>query len=371
VGGKWAVKSIPNLSSYFTQTIEDDIAIPDLIFDNLFKVTGFNNRGFPMNIKKTLGILAPKIRMLKAQRIRQLEMNAAQKRGMIQSQELNQEIYQAIINSSPFLAGKIGANELLVTIWYLKWRQWSRLWTRLSYKKLDPLEKGAGIFPRSPESYERFASAYIQALAEMDYFGVWHNEGEMKLVSQFAPQAKIGKVLGLEPYLSAHTPWTLALAGKKVLVVTPFAKTMTQQFGNLDKIWVNYETQKQHLLIPRDTQFQVIRFPYGFDPAVQQKYGGWENLLEEMMTQISNQTFDLAILGCGGFSLLVGARIKKMGASAIHLGGATQILFGIQGERWKNQPWFMEQFNEYWTPPLPEDSPEDDVKQRCENACYW
>ena len=68
----------------------------------------------------------------------------------------------------------------------------------------------------------------MDALGNIDNLGIWHNEGEMKLVSTFAPQAKIGYFNGLEPYLISHKPWSQALETKKVLVVTSFAETLKQ-----------------------------------------------------------------------------------------------------------------------------------------------
>lgn len=97
------------------------------------------------------------------------------------------------------------------------------------------------------------------------------------------------------------------------------------------------------------------------------------------MAEIEEKNFDLALLGCGGYSLLLGAKIKKMGKLAIHLGGATQILCGIRGSRWENKPWFIENLNDYWTHPLTEDKPGEKAMQNratlmhklSEIACYW
>jgi hypothetical protein len=36
----------------------------------------------------------------------------------------------------------------------------------------------------------------------------------------------------------------------------------------------------------------------------------------------------------------------------VHLGGATQRLFGIRGKRWDERPFFQNLYNEHWTRPL-------------------
>lgn len=61
-----------------------------------------------------------------------------------------------------------------------------------------------------------------------------------------------------------------------------------------------------------------------------------------------------------------------MGKGAIHLGGATQILFGIMGKRWERDSYanlMSNIINEYWTRTLLEEYVwgEEEV----EGGCYW
>ncbi len=316
-------------------------------------------------------LLVKNFRETKSNIVRNIEISAAKKQGMVSAQEFNDLIYNSIQNSVPFLAGKIGSNELLVCLWHLNWRLWTRLGVKLSWNSTQNLELGAGIFPRTLESYHKYTTALIAALEQINYLGIWHTEGEMKLVSTFAPQTKIGKFLGLEPYLISHKPWTQALENKTVLVVTSFAESVTQQIPKISNIWRKYEDKNGQTLIPESTKFTAVKFPYGFASNIKEKYGSWENILAIVMAEIEQKNFDVALLGCGGYSLLLGAKIKKMGKSAIHMGGSTQILFGIRGTRWEDKPWFLENLNDYWTYPLAEDKPEEKAMVNCENACYW
>lgn len=316
-------------------------------------------------------LLKQNIKQLRYRVSRYAEMSAANRQGMATPQELNDQIYYTIEQSSPFVAGKIGSNELLVCLWHLEWKLWTRLGIKFSWNCTEYLATGGGIFPRNTASYHEYAQAYIKALGQIDYLGMWHNDGEMKLVSTFAPQAKLANYLGLEPYLNYHKPWTQALADKRVLVVTSFAQTMTQQISNISKVWMNFQKKTGQILIPESASFEVVKFPYGFDPEVQQKYGSWQKIMEMMTAEISAKNFDVAILGCGAYSLLLADRIKKSGKSAIHLGGSTQILFGIRGSRWEDKSWFLENLNDYWTYPLDEDKPQEKAMKNCENACYW
>lgn len=44
-----------------------------------------------------------------------------------------------------------------------------------------------------------------------------------------------------------------------------------------------------------------------------------------------------------------------MGKKAIHMGGATQMLFGIKGKRWEDE--YGEFMNEHWIRPSKEETP--------------
>lgn len=57
------------------------------------------------------------------------------------------------------------------------------------------------------------------------------------------------------------------------------------------------------------------------------------------------------------------------GKKAIHLGGPLQLLFGIKGGRWDNGDIGKVFYNEYWTRPLLEETPEK--FKNIEGGCYW
>ena len=77
--------------------------------------------------------------------------------------------------------------------------------------------------------------------------------------------------------------------------------------------------------------------------------------------------FDIAIIGCGAYGLPLAAYVKSIGKQSIHLAGKTQLLFGIKGKRWHDDP--LTPYNKYWISPLPEDTPKNDTK--IEKGCYW
>jgi acyl-CoA synthetase (AMP-forming)/AMP-acid ligase II len=59
--------------------------------------------------------------------------------------------------------------------------------------------------------------------------------------------------------------------------------------------------------------------------------------LAAIKAEIAKHQFDFAVVGAGAYSLLLLKFIKEMGVPCVHLGGQTQLLFGIRGKRWETE----------------------------------
>ena len=88
-----------------------------------------------------------------------------------------------------------------------------------------------------------------------------------------------------------------------------------------------------------------------------------------MCNQIKKTEFDIAIIGCGAYGFPLAAFVKKLGKKAIHLGGATQILFGIKGKRWDNFETISKLYNQHWV--YPDKSEYPDNYKMVGEGCYW
>ena len=88
-----------------------------------------------------------------------------------------------------------------------------------------------------------------------------------------------------------------------------------------------------------------------------------------MKKQVDAMDFDIAILGCGAYGLPLAAHIKRIGKKAVHMGGASQILFGIRGKRWEDHPVISKLFNEHWARPDENETPTN--SKNVEDGCYW
>jgi hypothetical protein len=94
-------------------------------------------------------------------------------------------------------------------------------------------------------------------------------------------------------------------------------------------------------------------------------FASWADGLDKLATEAASREFDAALIGAGAWSLPLGRRIKQLGKSAIHMGGETQLLFGIKGKRWVN----YNIYNPAWVIADPEETPKD--TNRVKDGCYW
>ena len=108
----------------------------------------------------------------------------------------------------------------------------------------------------------------------------------------------------LEPYLHDN-PWSEALAGKKILVIHPFNKTIENQYHNKRTLLF-----KDERVLPEFASLQTIK-------AVQTlagnkvTYKDWFAALDYMKSEIDQKDFDVAILGCGAYGFPLAAHVKQ------------------------------------------------------------
>lgn len=296
------------------------------------------------------------------------------------AEEISRVIYDRLMDDKPFMLTRFGSVELRCTYTYLGMEAGASSW--LSYVRgkspafwfephdIETMRTNAGFFSNTPEQLRRFGKRYYEDSALIDVLGVW-GPVEYDVADHIKDSFK-ANIVYLEPYFSSQ-PWTRALAGKKVLVVHPFASLIEQQYRN-------HRTQlfADPNVLP-EFELHTIQ-------AVQSLGGDsngfatWFDALKWMEDAIDQVDYDICIIGCGAYGLPLAGHVKRMGKKAIHLGGATQLLFGIKGNRWENpvyglnEPGFppgfyLNMFNEHWIRPGENERPKS--AEKVENACYW
>jgi hypothetical protein len=153
------------------------------------------------------------------------------------------------------------------------------------------------------------------------------------------------------------------LAGLRWLVIHPFAQTIRAQLPHLNQLGVYSESAHADLACrAKDTSVIACpQLPYMVPP----RHQDWFEALDDLKSQMERETFDIALVGAGAWSLPLVAHAKKLGKKGIHLGGSLQLLFGIKGGRFDQDGIY----NESWTRPLPSEVPSNFKKM--EQGAYW
>ena len=98
------------------------------------------------------------------------------------------------------------------------------------------INRDAGLFPYGNETAYRFGMLMKESSKQLDLLAVWHTVMQDYLVNCVCPSDMVTTSLAdIEPYYCSH-PWTSALAGKKVVVVHPFQKTIEEQYRKREKL---------------------------------------------------------------------------------------------------------------------------------------
>lgn len=295
-----------------------------------------------------------------------------------QNPEVVSEMIRNLLNSDkPVMIARYGSTELMCMINYLgvkrgrpniisyiRGKELDWWWNKNSLKQI---EQWSGFFPPTIENVEQFCEIMIRDSAKVDILVSWlPNESYFEKQLQ---NAKRIEFVFLDPFWS-KTPWTVALKGKKVLVIHPFEQAIISQYGKRRLLFQNPD------ILP-DFELKTIK-------AVQSlggdsEFASWFDALAFMKAEIDKVDFDICLIGAGAYGFPLAAYIKDKGKKAIHWGGSLQLLFGIKGKRWESPLYGSEELkqtgrypaliNEHWIYPGEEGKPKN--AEMIEGACYW
>ena len=267
----------------------------------------------------------------------------------------------ARLTHQPAAVAKIGGTEMKLSQEYLRRRDKNGNCSSFGrYGEIICIN--SGVYPNDPSTLTRFCRTYLPLIGHLNLLAVWYNFGEAAARKRHAPHVALTQLTALEPYFHDR-PWTAELAGKRVVVVSPFAKSIESQYRRRKNVW-----SSRPEVLP-DFDLRTIGCPQAAGLIDKHEYPDWFAGLEGLKQQLAAQPFDAAIIGAGAWSLPLAAYAKELGAFAIHLGGATQILFGIMGRRWDSNPQISKYRNDAWIRPSDEERPHR--FRLTENGCYW
>lgn len=137
------------------------------------------------------------------------------------------------------------------------------------------------------------------------------------------------------PFLESFRAWG---QGKRILIVSPFARSLEFQYARLDDLIVGY----------RYPEFELVTYKspitYSVSDDTRETLGvdteDWHQQCRKMAEEIGAMDFDIALLSCASYSMYLGHFVRRaLGRKAMYLGGILNVLFNIYGERY-DTPFF-------------------------------
>lgn len=261
-------------------------------------------------------------------------------------------IYNELCKNKPSLICRYGSLELGIMGQFMRKKT-----NKLHFENTEYLYTNAGFFPINDYMLSRFSSEMIEITKDIDVLGIHYYDEEFEAVEKYCPNIKLVEIPAIISI--SEKPWTRYLKDKKVLVIHPFAETIKSQYKKRHLLFNNLET------LP-DFDLKIIKAVQSIaDEKDDLPFKTWFEALDYMKEQIKITDFDVALIGAGAYGMFLAHYCKTLGKKAIHVGGATQILFGIKGKRWDNSGFY----NEHWVRPSESELPKG--YQKVENGCYW
>ena len=281
-------------------------------------------------------------------------------------------IYDMLMDDKPCMIARFGSTELATMVNYIGVKQADKsVFNFISGKSnawwwndniLLQMQNWSGFFPPKQDKIEQFCELMLEDMKELDVLGSWL-ENEKLFESCINKVVKVNLEL-LNPYFSLK-PWTVALEGKKVLVVHPFSATIESQYKKRKLIF-----QNNLLPVFKLKTIKAIQSIAGEKTP----FNDWFEALEFMKTEIDKCEYDVCLIGAGAYGFPLAAHVKRQGKKAIHLAGSLQLLFGIKGKRWENPNYnplynYSELMNDHWVYANDIEKPKN--AHIVEGGCYW
>ena len=239
--------------------------------------------------------------------------------------------------------------------------------------RLPTLKNNAGINITNTESLQQYSRLYLSTFENADITLSWAPWDEIYKLT-FPPHLHILSMLRKHKRMTLYSkvldvfnliyqnPWTLALKGKRILIVSSFVESIKEKVEIREKMY--------GIDLFPDCEFIFLK------PPQTQAGNTSRDFLVELQDFIRElakvkDLFDVALLSCGGYGMLILDYLTKIGKSAIYVGGVLQMYFGIYGRRWmvENKDILNVFLNEHWSRPKDSEKPKN--YKSIEEGCYF
>ncbi len=282
--------------------------------------------------------------------------------------DVNKKMLNLLIRGEPFMFARLGMTEANIVGEYIE----KTVGLRTNYEEhwIRWLYRTSGFFGNEDSvdnDVDKYSQLTLDAVKITDFFACWQPLYVDYIAKHYAKKGslfKYNKVTGHAVNSIMDNHWSKGLEGKKVLVVSSFPKSITQQYAIKERLCRN-----KSRCLP-EFELITIKAPETQMGHNTEAYESWFDSMKKLEEKILTCNFDVALIGCGAYGYPLAASIRKSGKTSIELCGSIVKLFGIYGkgleERWGEE---LETWKtEYWTRPI--DTRPAYYKQ-IENGTYW
>lgn len=254
-------------------------------------------------------------------------------------------------SGKPFSLGKIGGTEGKIMAFMSK-RIHRIIRPDKRRRYMTDLYYLSGVYPNNKVTMYAFYNFWKDhVFPNADTLCHWGGEADYYIDQKFKLTANY--ITRHHFNIGGNAQWPKHLNGKRILLISPFKDSIERQFPSLKKIW------GEHLDLTNLELAGVIRAPH-YAHLEEPSTANWFIALGYLWGQTLAYQYDVLIIGAGAWGLPLANMAKRAGRIGIHMGGETQLLFGIKGRRWVDPNGTPPDFvNKHWIYPLESDTPKD------------
>tara|TARA_R110000737_G_scaffold10176_1_gene25841 strand:+ start:3358 stop:4206 length:849 start_codon:yes stop_codon:yes gene_type:complete len=273
----------------------------------------------------------------------------------------NEFIINLIKSNKPFFISRVGIGSETYSSYHYE--------TTGTIGRYETLDNNAGIYYTNDEDIKRYNLFYSNALKNSDALATW-TDNVLKEQLYYIEKYKLPKLdyRVIEPFYQIENniiPFTHHLSDKKILIISPFIDSFREQIDKEFKLYKN-----TNIFLPG----QKFIYYKSLNTSAGNRIDGHSNWMDtylQMIKEIKELDFDIALVSCGGYGLPICNYIKEhMNKSSIYVGGGLQLLFGVIGNRWLSDPNWRQRIFE---------SPSEFIRpkeiqknsKKVENSCYY
>ena len=238
------------------------------------------------------------------------------------------------------------------------------------------MKNNAGVLITSNKSCKKYSDEYFKSFKNCDIYMGWDmyggdnvyggiRESQDYIKNTYPDKTKVWaeSCLDIFNYINCIDTWTLALKGKRILIISSFIESIREKESNFHEIY------GKEIFI--ENTFVYIKPPQLSGDSISLE---WDIELSKFYLELDKikDEYDIALVSCGGLGNIVCNYLyENHNKSAIYVGGVLSVWFGVYNKRMlEEKPSMLRMYlNKYWSRPKISERPLG--WEKVEQGCYY